>query len=604
MLSRIVFAIFNPATLSSGTLIPFLYGLRFDFAAVCILNSLFILMHLTPGKLFVKRSWQTTCEILFISINSIALLFNYIDIAWYPFTQKRTTVDFFKLLAQGEDVGNNIGGYLADYWYLIILWVGSIGLGIFLYHRTRKPLPLELTSPPIFRIAGFIVFAGITFIGARGGLQYKPLSLQAAAAGGGPDAIPLVLNTPYTLLKSYGDDPLPSDLYMNTEEAEKYFSLHQTLQADSAFNNKNIVVIILESFSAEYIGNFNNGKGFTPFLDSLMQFSTVYTEAFANGKRSIDGIPCVTASIPNLMDEPFITSNWNSNRINSLASILKSKGYTSGFFHGGNNGTMGFDNFSKLAGFDKYYGRNEYDGPDTDYDGHWGIFDEPNYQFMIRTINNWKKPFTSTFFSLSSHHPYTIPAQYKGKFPSGSLPILQGVAYADFALQTFFHAASKQTWYSNTIFILTADHTGPAESEYYSGRIGIYHVPIVIFDPTSSKKNWITTTAQQTDIIPTALGLLNYSGPYSGFGQDLNAEPHTHWSVNYMNGSWQLITDNYLLQFDGNHTTGLYDRTVDSLLKNNLSDNLPDTVAHYEPLIKSILQQFRQGMIRNTLVKP
>ncbi len=602
-ISRVVFALCNPGTAIGGGITPFIYGIRYDIAAIVILNSLFIVLHLYPTKLFFNKIYQNLLAFLFHFINNLALLFNYIDCAWFPYTQKRTTADFFTLLKTGNDAGNNIGQYIVDYWYILLTWLISIFLGIFLYKKTRFNYHDQKLPTLIIRIVVLIGSVAIFVVAARGGLQYKPLSVQEAASMTKQQCIPLVLNTPYTLIKNYSADPLPSELYMSTIQADQLFNPHQQMNPIDSMDKKNVVIIILESFSKQYIGAFNNGIGYTPFLDSLMKESLVYTRAYANGKRSIEGIPAVTSSMPSLMDEPFITSAWNTNYISSIASTLKPLGYRSAFFHGGNNGTMGFVSFCNLIGYDEYNGRNEYDGAKTDYDGNWGIFDEPFYQFMIRKMNKMQQPFLSTVFSLSSHHPYTIPAPYKNKFPKGTQEIHESIGYADFALKTFFKEAAKQPWFKNTLFVITADHTGPASGAYYTTRQGIYEIPILFYESNSVLKGKSNIVAQQIDIFPTVLDYLHYNGKFSSFGQSLLSNIHMRGAVNYMNNSWQLITSNYSLLFDGTKTTGLYNLKNDSLLQNNLNVSLADTVRYYEPFLKAILQQYRQGLIHNTIVK-
>lgn len=602
-ISRVVFALCNPGTAIGGGITPFIYGIRYDIAAIVILQSLFIVLHLYPTQLFFNKIYQNFLAFFFHFINGLALLFNYIDCAWFPFTQKRTTADFFTLLKTGNDAGNNIGQYVVDYWYIVVTWLLSIFLGIFLYKKTRINYHNQQLPKIIIRLCVLIVSVAIFVIAARGGLQYKPLSVQEAASMTKQQCIPLVLNTPYTLIKNYSADPLPSELYMSTIQADQLFNPHQQMNPMDSMDKKNVVIIILESFSKQYIGAFNNGIGYTPFLDSLMKESLVYTRAYANGKRSIEGIPAVTSSMPSLMDEPFITSAWNTNYISSIASTLKPFGYSSAFFHGGNNGTMGFDSFCNLIGYDQYNGRKEYDGAKSDYDGNWGIFDEPFYQFMIRKMNKMQQPFLSTVFSLSSHHPYTIPAPYKNKFPKGTQEIHESIGYADYALGTFFKEASKQPWFKNTLFVITADHTGPASGSYYTTRQGIYEIPILFYESNPVLKGKSNIVAQQIDIFPTVLDYLHYNGKFSSFGQSLLANIPMRGAVNYMNNSWQLITANYSLLFDGNKTTGLYNLKNDSLLQNNLNVSLADTVRYYEPFLKAILQQYRQGLIHNTIVK-
>jgi phosphoglycerol transferase MdoB-like AlkP superfamily enzyme len=441
----------------------------------------------------------------------------------------------------------------------------------------------------------------LIIIGARGGLQLKPISMQSAAGLVDPGAVPMVLNTPFTILKSLRDDPIPSIQYLSEKEALALFNPHQQMSSADSFNNKNVVIIIMESFSSQFIGKLHNGNGYTPFLDSLMNHSLVCDQAYANGKRSIEGVPAVVASLPHLMDEPFITSAYNVNRINTPASILGKKGYSSAFFHGGNNGTMGFDNFSRVAGYNKYYGRSEYDGALSDYDGHWGIFDDRFFQFMIRKINSMKAPFVSTIFSLSSHEPYTIPARLKNKFPKGTEPIHESIGYADYALQQFFAEASKQSWYKNTLFVITADHTGPASGEFNMNRIGQLKIPIIFFDPQKDSAIVNHEVTQQTDILPSILDYLHYSGKYSAFGQSILNTSTDRWNISYINGSWQLIQGAYMLQFNGTESTALYNIESDSLLKENLIKKNPQIKLKLEKLLESILQQYRNGLLKNKI---
>jgi len=389
---------------------------------------------------------------------------------------------------------------------------------------------------------------------------------------------------------------------MSVDEARKVFDIRQRVIPSGPPRKLNVVVLILESFSHDYISYYGLVNNTTPFLDSLMRNSACWPNTFANGKRSIDGIPAVTASLPSLMDQAFISSQYNTSSINSLASLLKPSGYRSGFFHGGNNGTMGFDNLSHLSGYEAYYGRDEFKGHPEGYDGHWGIYDHAYLKFMLEEINRWKPPFTATFFSLSSHHPWQIPAAYENKVPVFDSPVLRSMAYTDLALREFFSSASKTAWFDSTIFVITSDHTGPSASPYTSTRLGAYHIPLIIYAPAILRPELHVTTAQQTDILPTMMGLLNHPGEFTAFGRNLFGAERG-WSVSYGNQSWQLITDDHVLQFDGNKTTAYFSRK-DSLLKQNLLTRKTMDIIIDERQLKSVIKQYNHGLIHNRLLKP
>ena len=283
---------------------------------------------------------------------------------------------------------------------------------------------------------------------------------------------------------------------------------------------KNVVIIILESFGRE-----NIQRGQTPFLDSLITKSLFFENGFANGKLSIDAVPSTLSSIPSLMNHSLITSSYSINDVYGLPKILKDNGYSTSFFHGAFNGSQNFDQYCKVAGFDNYFGKNEYEGPES-FDGTWGVFDEDFFQFFCKKMGTFKKPFFSTIFSISSHNPYTIPEKYNGKFPKGRTKIDESVAYADYALKLFFESAKRQDWYNNTLFVLTADHTSSEQIESkFKTNVGKFRIPILFFNRGDKTFGGISfRNMQQIDIAPSIIDLLNIKTKMVTFGKSYKSE--------------------------------------------------------------------------------
>jgi phosphoglycerol transferase MdoB-like AlkP superfamily enzyme len=385
---------------------------------------------------------------------------------------------------------------------------------------------------------------------------------------------------------------------------EKNYALADSLGNIQPMNKKNVFVIILESFSVEHIGALNHKEGnlnsdFTPFLDSLAKKSIVF-DGFANGKRSIEGIPAILASLPTWMTEDFITSQYATVKFNSLASILKEEGYSTSFFHGGKNGTMGFDVFSKSAGFDTYFGKNEY--PDqSDFDGSWGISDEPYLQYIANTLNTMPEPFMGAVFTLSSHHPYKVPEKHKNRFRKGPLAIQETIMYADFALEQFFARASQMPWFKNTIFVITSDHTSEAYLPFYKNRVGQYAIPVIFYDPDSDTAMHQKSIVQQTDIMPTVLDMLNYNKPFVAFGSSALRSDEPRFSLSYLNGNYQLLKDGYCWQTDHSISSVLYNFENDSLLSTDVSAAKKDIAKEMDLLLKSVIQQYNNRIIGNKL---
>ena len=613
--SRILFYLFNLGYFSNLTFSEaikiFIVGIRFDISAILIINTPFILMNIIPFKFRTNKWYQGVANGWFYLISSIGLMGNFIDTIYFRFTLKRTTSDIFSYLGVGGDFNKLIPQFLSDFWYILLVFIVFITLLIYLGSRCSLTGSATKQKGGDFRyyFTNTILFAllGIlSVIGIRGGLQLRPINLVTAGKYTTAKNIPLLLNTPFAIAKTYRHEALKTVDYYNKEsELRKiYDPIH--IRKPGAMKKMNVMIIIMESFSREHIGILNrsleNGhyQGFTPFMDSLIR-QGLYFDAYANGKTSIQGIPAILSGIPSLMNESFIQSNYAGARYTGIAGLLKSKGYSGVFFHGGTNGTMGFDSYTRLVGFDKYYGRKEYNN-ERDYDGKWGIRDEEFFQFTAMKINELKQPFLATFFSLSSHHPYFVPGKYANIFRKGHLPIQQSIMYADHSLGDFFHSIKHTSWYPHTLFVITADHTSEGYDAFYKTNVGQVSIPLLFFIPGSDLKGHSKVISQQTDIMPTILNYLGYDRNYLAFGTDLLDTIPPHFSIHYLNGIYGLIKDGYYLEFDGNSSTNLYNLENDPLQKVNILPREKREKEKLELFIKAFIQQYNNRVIENRLV--
>jgi phosphoglycerol transferase MdoB-like AlkP superfamily enzyme len=607
-LTRLVFYIFNHELYSGlsffQVILHFIYGLRFDLATVALFNLVFVLFSVLPAPLVSKSWYQLVLKILFLVVNTFVLALNMIDVKFYEFEGKRLGADFFTKEWLGNDFIALLPEFIKDYWFLFLFFA------LFIYVFTRLyPNQKEEAKPEkrfsalklgLQLLIGSVVLFFMIILG-RGGFQLKPIGVIAAVKYTSPEYTGLVLNSPFTVVKTWGRKVLPNPNYFDSQQLDSIFNPEIKLNHKQKFRNKNVVIIILESFGREYSGFLNNNQGFTPNLDSIMQQGLTFTQAFANGKRSIEALPSILSSLPAIMDNAFVTSLYSSNHIESLAAILKNKGYQTSFFHGGKNGTMGFDNFTKLAGIDAYFGMNEYPN-EEDYDGNWGIYDEPYLQYFCKQISQMKEPFFTSVFTLSSHHPYSIPEKYAGKFPKGNLINLESIGYADFALKRFFETAEKQPWYKNTLFVLTADHTAQAEADFYKTNVGKYAVPLVFFAPGDKKLNGLSERiCQQTDIFPSVLDYLRYSEPFVAFGTSVFRNTPEGFAIAYSNGLYQLVYDNYAIHFNGNKVVSIDTLLVQPLNPLPALDSVVVETQAGEQLLKGIIQQFNVRMEENLM---
>jgi phosphoglycerol transferase MdoB-like AlkP superfamily enzyme len=606
---RILFYLFNFSyfsDLSFGqTFFIMLVGIRFDLSAVILSNSFFIIFTLLPFPFRESKVYKTVLKWLFLIVNSLAILANCVDLIYFQFTLKRTTADVFNFFGggMGNDFGRLLPLFLKEYWYIFVIWIVlSVALAYFYKKIERKFTALVWNFKQyIQQTLVLLVYLVVATILYRGGFQLKPISAVDASEYTSVKNIPLVVSTPFTILKTLDVDGIKPSIYFNNEAELRsiYNPLH--LGKKGEFKQLNVFVIALESFSKEYIGSLNKrNTGYTPFLDSLIGQSLTFTNAYSNGKTSITGIPAIVSSIPTWMDEAYITSPYGSNIINSLANTLKQKGYYTAFFHGGSNGTMGFDAFASLAGYTDYFGRTEYNN-EKDYDGNWGIWDEEFFQYTAKTINTKKQPFFATLFTLTSHHPFPVPNKYKSKFKEGPLAIEHSIGYTDYALRQFFETAKKMPWFNNTLFVLSADHTGLSSDDFYANQVGNNAIPIIYYLPNSNLKRMDSTLTQQIDIMPSVLDYLNYPSNYFAFGNSVFDSVGQHNVLMYYGGLYQLLEKNYVLEFEGEKADYLYQYTNDSLLKNNIIAQHPAEAKEMEKKMKAIIQTYQQSLINNKM---
>ena len=619
---RIIFYFVNKDFYPDMSFVRFLRiaggGLQFDLTALIYTNLLFIVVALLPFRFVYAKAVQLSLKIIFVATNGMAMAANIADMAYFRFTMRRMTFSFFKEFSNDNNIGDILWASISGYWYLWLLWLGVTAVLWFCYGKLRiTNYELRVTSDKL-RVTGkmlrygvrILIFAagiGLCVAGARGGFHTSTRPITLSNAGkyvSNQNETAIVLNTPFCIYRTISrKDFKPLDYFEKTALENIYTPAHFPEPA-AAFRTDNVVVFIVESLARFHIGAMNcelpELSSYTPFLDSLIQHSYAFCNAFANGSKSIDAIPSVLGGIPTL-EQPYVLTPYSLNEVKGLGSLLREKGYYTAFFHGAQNNSMGFSSIVRMLGFEHYYGRTEYNN-DKDFDGIWGIWDEPFLQFYAQQLNSFPQPFAAAVFTISSHHPFKVPKHYAGKFPQGPALNNECVAYTDYALRRFFETASSMPWFKNTLFVFTADHS--AWCDYhgaYQNSLNQMAIPVIYYHPGIEQAIMDSSITQQTDILPTILGYLNYKDPYIAFGRDKmkGGEPFV---FNYSNG-YQLLYDGYLLLFDGEKTTGFYrwDHRGFKGLGKNLCKQLPDRQEKSEQLMKALLQQYNNRMIRNEL---
>ena len=586
-------------------------GLRFDLTALLYLNSLYLLFVLLPLPSTIRNhhNYISTAKWAFWVPNILGFIVNCMDIVYVRFTDRRTTCTVFTEFQNDGNLVSIIWQSMWQYWYVTLFGIALLTL-LILCTRKQWLVATPQKTWVYYTAEIVLMLATIYFIviGIRGGFgKYtRPITISNAMQyTNTPQETAILLNTPFSLMKSLENTMYIHPHYFNDEEIEELFSPIHTdeIEEKGRLGQVNVVVLILESFSKEYIGFYNQHidgyNGFTPFLDSLLAQSVTYTHSFASGRKSIDAMPSVLSSIPMLI-EPYIVTPYSTNAVSSLAACLKEEGYATAFFHGAPNGSMGFQAYARSAGFEQYLGMDEYDGIEA-FDGTWAIWDEEFLQYYARSMNQMKQPFMTAIFTASSHHPFRVPKQYEGVFPRGTQPIHQCVGYTDYSLREFFAYAKQQDWYENTLFVLTADHTNQVSLPEYATAKGIFEVPIAFYSPRWNQGNLqIQGAVSQTDIMPSVLAYLGYNKPFFAFGEDILTQEKKHpYAVCYNHPVYQLLSDSLLLQFDGKEVCAVYNHQNDPMLQYNIAEQT--NTQEMETFLRAYIQQYIYRLTTNQL---
>lgn len=614
-LSRIGFFLFNLRMFPEVGVVQFFRmlagGLVFDISAVVYINILFILLQLFPFDFRYNKIYQDCLKWLYFITNGIALAINGMDYVYFRFIGKRATADVFQTFENEQNIIKLFFKFLTDYWAATLFTISLWFIMVYLYNKV-KPEKAENGNKIIkfsFNVFMMPIVAALVIGAARGGYKHstRPITISNAARYvDNPRDVAIVLNTPFSLMRTMGKKALLKYNFYDDRKLAELYNVHYKPSGDKPFRPDNVVIIILESFAREYIGALNPGleggkyQGYTPFIDSLINVGLTFDVSIANGRKSIDAMPSILASIPSL-ETPYIISHYANNEINGLPSLLKSKGYYSAFFHGAPNGSMGFDSFARLAGFDDYFGLDQYPAKD-DFDGVWGVWDEPFFKFFASKLNTFRQPFMAAIFSVSSHHPFKVPEKYAGKFRKGPAPIVEVVGYTDFALREMFNEISKEPWFANTLFVITADHTNESIHKEYQNNFGIFSIPVIFYKPGSDLRGISKRIAQQVDIMPTVLNYLGYDKEYIAFGNDLLADSSHSFAFNTIGSNYHLYMKDHILEMEDMKTLGLYNYKTDLFLENNLAGKMPGLQTEMEDKLKAVIQTYNERLVDNNMV--
>jgi len=599
----------------------FLIGARFDILVISyIFIPLFIIGSLPlvgMGRLKITR---IVIETILFTVFAFIFLLSLIDIEYYGEFGTHLSHWAFEYLDQMGMVFYSISSNYPVIPYLL-LWGALTFIFIWWGITLSKKIFKRINKGKILsQILYFVLICALLALGARGRLGLAPFNWGVAYFSEYDFANQLALNGVYTLGTSLQDEYedahsksydefnfFPSEKAWsevrklvwspNEEFADSQNSLARFYQLPFERNqneNHNVVIIFLESWLARYVGTLGGKPEVTPFFDSLASDGILFENFFATGTRTNRGLLSVLCSFPSQTGRSLMKKFGAPHPFKSVASILNERGYQSILIYGGD---LQFDNmqgFLREVGFKRFVGQSDF--PKENSLGKWGV---PDHIVLARANEEFSKmgesPFLGVVLTLSNHEPFLLPDSSFKLFPP-SVPdykYLNTYRYSDWALGKFFSEAKKEPYFSKTIFILVADHGKvlPSQSDMPWER---FHIACLFYAPDilREKSKRITTVGDQTDILPTLIGILGKPVLHQSWGKDILSLSRENKGFAMMIDGKRIgwVEDPYFFvdRIGANHS--LFNFREDPLQKNDLSSQFPELVNKFQTEERSLLQ--------------
>ena len=537
-----------------------LVGLFYDLVnASYFIIPLLLYLWLVPQKLF-QKSWHRFVLYITFFICTFILLFNGVSefFFWDEFNTRFNFIAVDYLVYTTEVLGNIQQSYPIG-WIIIGLTVLTIGL-MWLLHKPIERIttyPMGFKKRSVWTLGILIVPVLFFFTVTTRGHQFSNNAYVNELAGNGM----------YELFAAYRNNELNYYQFYKTLSDEQAFGmvkrLLQTKESHYVSNDPfdltrtithsdpekklNVVMISVESLSADFMAAFGNTKGITPFLDSLAQHSLFFTNLYATGTRTVRGLEALSLCIPPTPGQSIVRRP-NNEHLFTLGKIFNDKGYESKFIYGGYSY---FDNMGYFFENNSYVvaDRDLLNKEDINYENIWGVADENLFTLAEREIEKTLatgKPVFAQVMTTSNHRPYTYP---EGRIDIPSHTSRAGaVKYTDYAIGKFIKACEHKPWFAQTIFVIVADHCASSAGKTEL-PVNKYHIPLLIYSPGNIQPQKVERLMSQIDLGPTLLGLLNFNYTSKFFGYDLfqleegreRAFISTYQTLGYMRHSKLMI---------------------------------------------------------------
>ncbi|HJX32224.1 MAG TPA: sulfatase-like hydrolase/transferase [Thermodesulfobacteriota bacterium] len=565
-------------------------GLFFDVVAMTYWAIPFILyLVFVPDKIYQSKAHRLLLYLVSF-VNIFLLLFSGVA-EYYFFDEFSTRFNFIAvdyLIYSHEVVNNIIESYPI---FIIMSAIAVVSILLFLFLRRLLECSIHVKSTLKNRAKTSVVFLLFPL------LFYLFVDISFSEISSNNYANELSSNGIYNLFAAFRNNQIRYETFYATRDnrevfrhlrallkeknssfvTDDVFDITRTIKNKGKEKRLNVVVVMVESLSAHFLGAFGSSQNLTPNLDLLAKESILFTNLHATGTRTDRGLEAVTLSVPPIPGRSIIKRPHNENMF-TWGTIMKSRGYDLKFIYGGYGYFDNMNYFFSHNGF-AVVDRANLTNQEINFENAWGVCDEDLFaKARAEFTQSYQahKPFLAVIMTTSNHRPYTYP-EGRITIPSGS-GRKGAVKYTDYAIGKFIRDVQEEPWFKDTVFIIVADHCA-----YAAGRISLpvkkYVIPFLVYAPDHFPPQKIDKLASQIDIAPTVLGLLNFNYTTNFFGKDIfKMQPDqerafigTYQKLGYMKSNLLAVLDvkkrKALYQFD--RTTGeMRERAPDENLIN------------------------------------
>lgn len=538
----------------------FVYGFRFDLVVISYImfipTLLLIIRDWFHLEKYIRRSFLKW--FIFIML-SLVFMISGADIPFFNQFFQRFNIGAFEWIENPTFV---FGMIVKEPRYFAIALPVIVFIILMIKYLTmvfKENQIMEIKNKILKAIISLVVMV-LVFYGMRGRFENKsPIREGTAYFCEDPFLNQLGLNPSFTFANSYIESLIPDNQTINymTEsqansivqrwlkisKADKGSPVARFEEVDSINNQPpNVVLIIMESMSAENLSRHGNKYHITPFLDSIANKSLYFSNIYSAGMHTFNGIFGTLFSFPAIFRQH---SMKKIQYYNGMPQTLKQLGYSTMFFATHDTQFDNMEGFLRANGFDNIIGQTYY--PSNEIKSTLGVPDHVMFNYSIDYINKTAKnpkPFLATLLTTSNHGPYIVPDFFKPKNTRDRLAIIE---YSDWALKNFMEMAKKQAWYDNTVFVFVADH-GISTTTRYEISLTYHHTPLIVFDPSGKiKAGEINKIGGQIDLFPTLMGLLNLPFLNNTLGINLMKQARPYILINADDKFGVLDTEHILI---------------------------------------------------------